>query len=75
MLGSLYECINGKQEKMLIDFTDYLHDALKLNKRIIAEDANAVMLDTDHGTYPYVASSYTTMGGVCTGLVVPPQTI
>jgi hypothetical protein len=29
MLGSLYERINGKHEKMLIDSTDYLHDALK----------------------------------------------
>ena len=75
MLRSLYERINGKHEKMLIDSTDYLHDALKSNKRIIAEGANAVMLDTDHGTYPYVTSSSTTIGGVCTGLGVPPQAI
>jgi len=33
------------------------------------------MLDTDHGTYPYVTSSSTTVGGVCTGLGVPPQAI
>jgi adenylosuccinate synthase len=33
------------------------------------------MLDTDHGTYPYVTSSSTTLGGVCTGLGVPPQAI
>lgn len=33
------------------------------------------MLDTDFGTYPYVTSSSTTMGGVCTGLGVPPQAI
>lgn len=75
MLRSLYERINGKHEKMLIDSTDYLHDALKSNKRIIAEGANAVMLDTDHGTYPYVTSSSTTIGGVCTGLGVPTQAI
>jgi len=75
MIRSLYERINGKQEKMLIDGTDYLHDTLKAGKRIIAEGANAVMLDTDHGTYPYVTSSSTTVGGVCTGLGVPPQAI
>lgn len=33
------------------------------------------MLDQDFGTYPYVTSSNTTIGGVCTGLGVPPQVI
>ena len=33
------------------------------------------MLDVDHGTYPFVTSSNTTIGGVCTGLGVPPQAI
>jgi len=33
------------------------------------------MLDTDHGTYPYVTSSSTVIGGVCSGLGVPPQAI
>lgn len=33
------------------------------------------MLDTDFGTYPYVTSSSTTVGGVCTGLGVPPQAV
>ena len=72
-MRSLYERVNGKQEKMLIDCTDYMHNLLKdTKKRIIAEGANAVMLDTDHGTYPYVTSSSTAVGGVCTGLGVPP---
>ena len=33
------------------------------------------MLDMDFGTYPYITSSSTTVGGVCTGLGVPPQVI
>lgn len=33
------------------------------------------MLDIDFGTYPYVTSSNTTIGGVCTGLGIPPQMI
>ena len=75
-LRQLYERINGNQEKMLIDSVDYMHSILQdEKKRIIAEGANAVMLDTDFGTYPYVTSSSTTMGGVCTGLGVPPQAI
>ena len=44
-------------------------------KRIIAEGANATMLDMDFGTYPYVTSSSTAIGGVCTGLGVPPTAI
>ncbi|RUO96350.1 putative ADE12-adenylosuccinate synthetase [Jimgerdemannia flammicorona] len=37
--------------------------------------ANALMLDLDFGTYPYVTSSNTAIGGVCTGLGIPPQKI
>jgi adenylosuccinate synthase len=61
---------------MLVDGVDYLHSTLNdTTKRIIAEGANATMLDTDFGTYPYVTSSATAIGGVCTGLGVPPQAI
>lgn len=63
-------------DNMLIDSVDYMHNLLSdPKKRIIAEGANAVMLDTDFGTYPYVTSSSTTVGGVCTGLGVPPQAV
>lgn len=60
---------------MLVDSHDYIHRTLAADKRIIAEGANATMLDIDFGTYPYVTSSSTTIGGVCTGLGVPPQVI
>ena len=33
------------------------------------------MLDLDFGTYPYVTSSSTTIGGVCIGLGIPPKKI
>lgn len=33
------------------------------------------MLDIDFGTYPYVTSSNCSIGGVLTGLGLPPQTI
>lgn len=33
------------------------------------------MLDLDFGTYPYVTSSSTSIGGVCTGLGIPPRMI
>ena len=59
-------------DNMIIDSLDYMHKAVKdPKKRIIAEGANAVMLDVDYGTFPFVTSSNTTIGGVCTGLGVP----
>lgn len=33
------------------------------------------MLDLDYGTYPFVTSSSTAIGGVCTGLGIPPKMI
>ncbi|MCH5311358.1 MAG: adenylosuccinate synthase [Prevotella sp.] len=44
-------------------------------KNVLAEGAQGTMLDIDHGTYPFVSSSNTTSGGVCTGLGVGPTAI
>mmetsp|Transcript_43506 Transcript_43506/g.57560 ORF Transcript_43506/g.57560 Transcript_43506/m.57560 type:complete len:360 (+) Transcript_43506:322-1401(+) len=75
-LRQLYEKFNGSGDRMLVDSIDYMHETLKdPSKKIIAEGANATMLDMDFGTYPYVTSSNTTIGGVCTGLGVPPQAV
>lgn len=48
---------------------------MKENKKVLVEGANAAMLDIDFGTYPYVTSSNCSIGGVCTGLGLPPNTI
>ncbi|MCM1108548.1 MAG: adenylosuccinate synthase [Clostridium sp.] len=48
---------------------------LKEGKNVLAEGAQGTMLDIDHGTYPFVSSSSTTSGGVCTGLGVGPKAI
>lgn len=52
-----------------------MRHALHNGQDILAEGAQAVLLDIDHGTYPYVSSSSASVGGVMTGLAVPPQTI
>ncbi|KFM75997.1 Adenylosuccinate synthetase, partial [Stegodyphus mimosarum] len=57
------------------DTVTYLHEAIKNGKKIVVEGANAALLDIDFGTYPYVTSSNCTVGGVCTGLGVPPTVI
>jgi adenylosuccinate synthase len=59
----------------VIDTPEFMHDALAAGKRILFEGAQGTMLDVDFGTYPYVTSSNTTVGAVCTGLGVPPQAI
>lgn len=57
------------------DTTQYLGNALKEGKHILAEGAQGALLDVDFGTYPYVTSSHPTVGGCCTGLGIPPTEI
>lgn len=42
-------------------------------KRVLFEGAQGMLLDLDLGTYPYVTSSHTTIGGIFTGLGIPPS--
>uniref|UniRef100_A0A1Q3F2Z8 Adenylosuccinate synthetase n=1 Tax=Culex tarsalis TaxID=7177 RepID=A0A1Q3F2Z8_CULTA len=57
------------------DTVSFLHNSLREGKSVLVEGANAAMLDIDFGTYPYVTSSNCSIGGVLTGLGLPPQTI
>lgn len=52
-----------------------INEALEQGKNVLAEGAQGSLLDIDHGTYPFVSSSSTTCGGVCTGLGVSPSSI
>jgi len=63
------------KNNMIVDTIPLLHDAIKSKKRILAEGANATLLDLDFGTYPYVTSSSTSIGGVMTGLGIPPRAL
>merc|ERR1711865_669691 len=56
------------EHDMIIDGVHYVNDAYNNGKNIITEGANAAMLDMDFGTYPFVTSSSTTIGGICSGL-------
>ncbi len=51
----------------ICDTTVMLHKAIKDNKKILCEGAQATLLDIDFGSYPYVTSSNPTIGGVSTG--------
>ena len=53
----------------------WLNECLKNDENVLAEGAQGTMLDVDFGTYPFVTSSSTICGGVCTGLGIPPSAI
>lgn len=70
-----YKELAEKLRPYVVDNVAFMHKALSENKKILVEGANALMLDLDFGTYPYVTSSNTSIGGVCTGLGIPPTKI
>ncbi len=66
----------GKMLKPYITNTVYLlHNFLDQGKKLLFEGAQGALLDVDFGTYPYVTSSNTTVGGVCTGAGISPRRI
>lgn len=58
----------------LIDCEYFVNNWLD-EKSMLAEGAQGSLLDIDYGSYPYVTSSSTTIGGVCTGLGVAPSRV
>lgn len=81
-----YECAPEKDEPAWMEAIEFLK-GFKLvdceyfvnswldEKPMLAEGAQGSMLDIDYGSYPFVTSSSTTIGGVCTGLGVAPSRI
>lgn len=66
------EFLNGYE---FIDSEYYLNNAIKNNKRILAEGAQGSLLDIDFGSYPFVTSSNTVCAGACNGLGIAPKHI
>lgn len=61
----------GRQiEGMLVNTSDFLFEQMRAGKKVLFEGAQGTLLDIDFGTYPFVTSSTTTVGGVLTGLGV-----
>ena len=61
--------------KYLMDTNVLMNNLISQNKNILCEGAQGTMLDLDHGSYPFVTSSNSSAGGVCTGLGIPPTKI
>lgn len=52
-----------------------VHRAIKSGAAVLLEGAQGSLLDIDHGTYPFVTSSNTTVGGAATGVGISPMSI
>ena len=57
------------------DISVEVYNNIKAGKKVLFEGAQGTLLDIDYGTYPYVTSSNTIAGGVCTGAGVGPTAI
>jgi len=64
-----------RMRPMMRDVSVLLTDAMRQGRSILFEGAQGTLLDIDHGTYPYVTSSNASVGGVATGLGIPPRAI
>ena len=69
------EAIEFLRQVRLVDCEYFVNGLLSSGTPILAEGAQGSMLDIDFGSYPFVTSSSTTVGGVCTGLGVAPSRI
>lgn len=86
LMGTTCECTEemlvdrlygwGKRlEKHICDCSVLVTEAIDSDKKVLFEGAQGVMLDIDHGTYPYVTSSNTVAGGICNGAGVSPSRV
>ena len=77
-LEELYERFMKLAERIghrIIDGVVEINEAIEEGKQVLFEGAQALMLDIDYGTYPYVTSSSPTAGGVTVGTGVSPKKI
>jgi adenylosuccinate synthase len=74
----LFDQMVGYGERMkpwVGDVSLFLARTSEAGGAILFEGAQGTLLDIDHGTYPFVTSSNSTIGGVCTGLGVSAKMI
>jgi adenylosuccinate synthase len=76
--GKLYEAYLRFGEILASRITNgtvWINEQIRAGKKVMFEGAQGMMLDIDHGTYPFVTSSSTIVGGICSGLGVAPKHI
>lgn len=74
LLDSL-EAFSQAVKEMVVDVPMFLEKERQLGHSLLFEGAQGSLLDIDHGTFPFVTSSNTTVGSVCTGTGFGPMHI
>ena len=72
----IHRTYSGYREKLAPYVTDtgvLLEEMFRDGKNVLFEGAQGTLLDLDHGTYPFVTSSNTVIGGVCSGAGIGPR--
>lgn len=72
---AFFEAVEFLKQFKIISSEYFINKLIAEGKKILAEGAQGTLLDIDFGTYPFVTSSNTITGGVCSGLGVAPQKI
>lgn len=75
LISDFFDAIEFLKKFRFIEAEVFLNDSLKNGGKILAEGAQAALLDIDHGTYPHVTSSTTMASGACSGLGISPKKI
>jgi adenylosuccinate synthase len=70
-----YTAYAKELEKYVSCASTEVSDSIDAGKQVLFEGAQGSLLDIDHGTYPFVTSSSTVAGGVCTGSGIGPKHI
>ncbi|MFN0083577.1 MAG: adenylosuccinate synthase [Ferruginibacter sp.] len=70
-----FEALEFLKELNIVNGEYFINEKIAQGKRVLAEGAQGSMLDVDFGTFPFVTSSTTITGGVCSGLGIAPQKI
>ncbi len=70
-----FEALEFLKTLKVVNGEYFINEKISAGQRVLAEGAQGSMLDVDFGTFPYVTSSSTITGGVCSGLGIAPQKI
>lgn len=70
-----FEEYRETMRKYVVDGVSFMTSAQQSDTKIVVEGANALMLDVDYGSYPFVTSSSTTLAGIIGGLALNPKNI
>ncbi|MNE31062.1 Adenylosuccinate synthetase [compost metagenome] len=75
LYDNFLEACNFLKKLQITDTEIFINEALSNNKKVLAEGAQATLLDIDHGSYPYVTSSNTIASAACVSLGVSPKLV